>query len=126
MEDWDYDRLLEEALCAGEDKKEEYYRKAVYTAPERNEAYLQYLHQADADAVFDRQEEEFLQYLKRHYGDSLPDDYSGRPLAPSDVVERYDNEKRRYYYVDTKHFEAVRFSPFLAKPKTGSEPEQKD
>ena len=61
-------------------------------------------------------EEEFLRYLKRYYGDSLPEGYSGRPLALSDVVELYDDEKRRYYYVDTKHFEAVRFSPFLAKP----------
>ena len=62
-EDWDYDRLLAEALCAGEEKSEEYYKKAVYTAPERGEAYLQYLHQADADAVFDCREEEFLRTL---------------------------------------------------------------
>lgn len=64
---------------------------------------------------------EFLQYLQRYYCDDVPEDFPGRPLAPSDVVELYDNEGRRYYYADTKSFVAVRFSPFLAKPKAAPE-----
>lgn len=61
------------------------------------------------------QEEEMLRYIGKHYSDRMPEDYMGRPLAPSDVVELYDNETRRYYYVDTQGFISVRFSPFLAK-----------
>lgn len=62
------------------------------------------------------QEEKMLRYIGRHYSDRMPEDYMGRPLAPSDVVELYDHETRRYYYVDTQGFVSVQFSPFLAKP----------
>lgn len=57
-----------------------------------------------------------LNSLKERYTTLLSQDYSGRPLAPSDVVELYGEEGRRYFYVDTEGFEIVRFSPFLAKP----------
>ena len=63
------------------------------------------------------QEEEMLRYIGKHYSDRMPEDYMGRPLAPSDVVELYDGQTRRYYYVDTQGFVSVRFSPFLAKQK---------
>ena len=63
------------------------------------------------------QEEEMLRYIGKHYSDRIPEDYMGRPLAPSDVVELYDGQTRRYYYVDTQGFVSVRFSPFLAKQK---------
>ena len=63
------------------------------------------------------QEEEMLRYIGKHYSDRMPEDYMGRPLAPSDVVELYDEQTRRYYYVDTQGFVSVRFSPFLAKQK---------
>ena len=61
------------------------------------------------------QEEEMLTIIGKHYSDRMPETYMGRPLAPSDVVELYDSETRRYYYVDTQGFISVRFSPFLAK-----------
>ena len=59
---------------------------------------------------------EILKRIKEFFGDSMPDGYRGRQVAPSDVLELYDDEKRSYYYVDTGGFELVRFSPFLAKP----------
>ena len=46
----------------------------------------------------------------------LPADYPGRCIAPSDVLELYDAEKRRYYYRDMKQFVPVAFSPLLARP----------
>lgn len=61
-------------------------------------------------------ETERLQYLKAYYQSLVPQDYRGRLLAPSDIVELYGKEGRRYFYVGAKDFEPVRFSPFLAKP----------
>ena len=61
-------------------------------------------------------ETERLQYHKAYYQSLVPQDYRGRPLAPSDIVELYGKEGRRYFYVGAEGFEPVRFSPFLAKP----------
>ena len=49
------------------------------------------------------------------YNDDLPNDYHGRSVSISDVVELYDDEGRAYYYCDTAGFVPVRFSPMLAK-----------
>ena len=59
---------------------------------------------------------EILKRIKESFSVHLPEGYRGRQVAPSDVLELYDDEKRSYYYVDTGGFELVRFSPFLAKP----------
>ena len=61
-------------------------------------------------------DKEILKRIKDAFSDSMPEEYRGRQVAPSDVLELYDEEKRSYYYVDTGDFEPVRFSPFLAKP----------
>lgn len=49
------------------------------------------------------------------FGDVLPKDYRGRSVAPSDVIELYDDTGRRYFYRDTDGFCPVKFSPMLAK-----------
>lgn len=61
-------------------------------------------------------DKEILKRIKEAFSDRLPEGYMGRQVAPSDVLELYDEEKRSYYYVDIGDFEPVRFSPFLAKP----------
>lgn len=66
-------------------------------------------------------EEQVLQHISAHYGDHMPEQYLGRPVSPSDVLELYDGECRRYYYVDINGFMSVRFSPFLAKRLTRPE-----
>ena len=48
--------------------------------------------------------------------DHFPVGYEGRSLSPSDVVELYDDNSRRYFYCDTRGFVPVSFSPLLAKP----------
>jgi len=58
---------------------------------------------------------EILEQISAHYGNQVPEGYRGRPLASSDVVELDDGTGRRYFYIDGRTFEPVRFSPFLAK-----------
>ncbi|MCM1215581.1 MAG: YodL domain-containing protein [Lachnospiraceae bacterium] len=59
---------------------------------------------------------DLLDRIMGYYGGSVPEGYGGHPLASSDVVELNDDTGRRYFYVDGRKFEPVRFSPFLAKP----------
>lgn len=65
------------------------------------------------------EEKKILEQILDHYGNHIPEGYRGRPLASSDVVELDDETGRRYFYVDGRIFEPVRFSPFLAKPMKG-------
>lgn len=60
-------------------------------------------------------DETFLQSVRAHCRDGLPQGSQGRPMAPSDIVELYGKESRRYFYVEPDGFAEVRFSPFLAK-----------
>jgi|GEM_PF-1712401 len=62
-QEWDYERLLEEALLVGEEESRTYYRQAVLMNPAGSEAYLQYLEDADRDGVFSQEEEVFLRDL---------------------------------------------------------------
>ena len=63
----------------------------------------------------DQAEEDVLNRLFVRY--SVPqEDYPGRCLAASDVVEFYDEEQRIYFYRDVDGFVQVRFSPAFAKP----------
>ncbi len=66
-------------------------------------------------------EKEILELILEHYGNHVPEGYRGRSLASSDVVELDDETGRRYFYIDGRIFEPVRFSPFLAKPMKGRE-----
>lgn len=58
---------------------------------------------------------EFLQDVREHGQNGLPPGCAGRPLAASDVIELYDKNTRRYFYVNADNFVQTRFSPFLAK-----------
>ena len=57
-----------------------------------------------------------LTRLTEIYGDELPEDYRGRSIAPSDVLELYDDTERKYFYRDDNVFWQVKFSPLLARP----------
>lgn len=60
-------------------------------------------------------ETEVLEQVYSRYREQPPDDFAGRPLSPSDVVELYDEESRSYFYCDKNEFVPVRFSPFFCK-----------
>lgn len=72
------------------------------------------------DAAFiyagDLSAQEILERLFVRYNDDLPQGYTGRSLSPSDVVELYDEETRRYFYRNPNGFVEVRFSPRFALP----------
>ena len=64
----------------------------------------------------DKAENEILEQIFDRYNGELPEPYCGRSLAPSDVVELYDQDRRAYFYRDTESFVQVKFSPVFAKP----------
>lgn len=64
----------------------------------------------------DQSREEILKRILDRYNDTLPEDYHGRSVSLSDVVELYSQDERSYFYCDTSGFVQVRFSPFFAKP----------
>lgn len=63
-------------------------------------------------------EHQRLTRLTEIFGDELPEDYHGRSVAPSDVLEIYTDTERKYFYRDENGFWPVKFSPMLAKPIT--------
>ena len=60
--------------------------------------------------------QEILKRIFVRYNDNFPQGYAGRSLSPSDVVELYDDETRRYFYCNPTEFVEVRFSPRFALP----------
>lgn len=66
---------------------------------------------------FDGNEDDYqrLTRIAKIFGDILPKEYRGRSVAPSDVLELYDDTGRRYFYLDVGKFCPVKFSPMLAK-----------
>ena len=60
-------------------------------------------------------ERDILERIFARYNQAFPPDYRGRSIAPSDVLELYDESERRYFYCDMAGFVQVRFSPALAK-----------
>jgi hypothetical protein len=72
------------------------------------------MHDADLLCHKDLTNDGVLKLIFARYNDSLPDDYHGRSVSPSDVIELYDDEGRRYYSCDTAGFVPVKFSPMLA------------
>ena len=60
-------------------------------------------------------ERDILERIFARYNQALPPDYHGRSIAPSDVLELYDESERRYFYCDMAGFLQVKFSPALAK-----------
>ena len=60
-------------------------------------------------------ERDILERIFARYNQAFPLDYRGRSIAPSDVLELYDESERRYFYCDMAGFPQVKFSPALAK-----------
>ena len=91
----------------------DYLRKAGYEQPPAKEYRLVH----DGILSYAEGESEHIRLLRlvEQYKDDLPEGYRGRNVAPSDVIELYDEEKRRYYYRDEKGFWPVQFSPLLVK-----------
>ena len=91
--------------------------KAGYEQPPASEYQL--VCDSELACPEDWKDTEILEQISAHYGNRVPEGYKGRPLASSDVVELDDETSRRYFYIDGRTFEPVRFSPFLAKAMKG-------
>lgn len=91
-----------------------YLQKAGYEYPPASEYRLVH----DGILLYEQCEDEYcrLTRLTQIYGDELPSDYIGRSIAPSDVIEFYNDTERKYFYRDENGFWPVKFSPLLAKP----------
>jgi hypothetical protein len=57
-----------------------------------------------------------LEHIYIRFNDEVPGDYHGRSVSPSDVIELYDEQGRRYFYCNSNGFTEVKFSPILALP----------
>lgn len=62
-ENWNYDKLLKEALCAPEEESLSYYRRAIFLRPDDEHAYLQLLEQMDMDRVITEDEDRAFRSL---------------------------------------------------------------
>ena len=91
----------------------QFLQKAGYEQPPAKEYRLVH----DGTVLYADGESEHIRLMRLvdRYKDDLPEGYHGRNVAPSDVIELYDEEKRRYYYRDEKGFWPVQFPPLLAK-----------
>lgn len=58
---------------------------------------------------------ETLAHIKQLYGLRLPQGYSGRAIAPSDIIELYSGNESSFYYCNKDGFCEVSFSPEKAK-----------
>lgn len=88
--------------------------KAGYEQPPAAEYRL--VHDGTLFCGTELSENAMLSKIFNCYNDDLPDDYHGRSISPSDVIELYENGQRHYFYSDRDGFVPVRFSPVLAQP----------
>ncbi|MDD4509493.1 MAG: YodL domain-containing protein [Oscillospiraceae bacterium] len=90
-------------------------RKAGYEQPPAAEYRMVYDGEQFCATVHD--ETKRLKLISKRYSGDLPKGYPGRSVSPSNVIELYDDETRRYFYCDEDgSFCPVKFSPILAKP----------
>lgn len=91
-------------------------QKAGYEQPPASEYALVYdgiLNCDVQDGVIRR-----LTLIAKRYSGEMPNDYHGRSVSPSTVIEFYDDSGRRYFYCDgNDKFLPVKFLPKLAKDK---------
>ena len=64
----------------------------------------------------EQSERDVLERIFIRYSDVLPEDFPGRNVALSDVIELYGDHGRAYFYCDVNGFPGVKFSPMLSKP----------
>jgi hypothetical protein len=88
--------------------------KAGYEQPPAAEYRL--IHDSEFKCRADLPDKGILEHIFIRYNDDLPEEYHGRSVSPSDVIELYDDEKRRYFYCDSAGFTKVEFSPALTLP----------
>lgn len=75
----------------------------------------QYCLVCDDVTDFGTDETEILEYIRDLYSLKLPEGYFGRAIAPSDVIELYNDNESKFFYCNKKGFCVVSFSSQKAK-----------
>ena len=88
-------------------------RNAGYEQPPATEYAL--IHEGTLFCFENECDRYCLELIYNRFNDTLPKDYVGRSVSPSDVIELYDEDGSRYYYCDICNFCEVSFSPELVK-----------
>ena len=84
--------------------------EAAYAQPPARSYCL--VHDGEINTFASDTDDMILERIAERYSDDLPNGYCGRSVAPSDVLELYDEGSRRYFYVDQdRTYLPVRFSP---------------
>ena len=83
--------------------------KAGYEQPPAGDYRLVH----EGTVICDRQDDDYtiLKRIANMYDDNLPNDFKGRSVSPSDIIELYNENTAVYYYVDSNKFTMVDFSP---------------
>ena len=68
----------------------------------------------------DLSDEEVLERIFNRFNGPLPENYRGRSISISDVIELYGDGVRNYFYREDDSFTSVAFSPMLAKKPNGN------
>lgn len=79
-------------------------------------AQYRLVYQSSLTCPCEERQRDILCLIYAALNNTLPADYPGRSLSPSDVVELYDGKERKFFYCDANDFVPVSFSPDLAKP----------
>ena len=116
----EYNALLQLDLVPFAFRGIDQLHKAGYQQPPAADYQLVYDGEICCPLV--QEEKMVLERIFRLCNDTFPAGYTGHSLSPSDVVELYGEEGRRYFYCDTNGFVPVQFSPMLAKknPESGN------
>lgn len=88
--------------------------EARYQQPPAKEYRLVYDGELTVPVV--QKEDNTLRQIAERYSDDFPPGYEGRSVAPSDILELFDDQSRKYFYADKDgKFVPVRFSPALVQ-----------
>lgn len=68
----------------------------------------------------DQGDNEVLERIFSRFNDTLPENYRGRSISTSDVIELYGDGVRKYFYREDGSFAPVDFSPMLAKKRSNN------
>ena len=87
--------------------------KLGYEQPRASDYML--VHSGELICPLSQADDEILHRIFTKFNDTLPEDYAGRSISTSDVVELYGDTERKFFYRESDGFIAVPFSPMLAK-----------
>ena len=121
-QNWNYDRLLQEALCAPEEESLSCYSRAIYMRPADEHAYLQLLGQMDQDSMITEDEDRSFRRLIHSsvYGEEKT--YEDMFAEESEAYAQFALKTGLAYWYDSENDTLRRSSTgWFAKAEVASE-----